>query len=88
MLWINNVSPPGTPDNQPHDYIVRINNLPPLATFQHVRNLGAAECLRAAADAIEKTQREKMAEILRKQAERPIGIKPGKRPVVDTGGEG
>lgn len=53
MLWINNISPPGTPDDQPHDYVVRINHQPPLARFKHVRNLGAAECLRAAADAID-----------------------------------
>lgn len=53
MLWINNVSPPGTPDDELHDYVVRINHQPPLAHFQHVRNRGAAECRRAAADAID-----------------------------------
>ena len=51
MLWIQNVSPDAhrRPDDQPHDYVVRINNQPPLARFQHVRAKGAAACLRAAA---------------------------------------
>jgi len=52
-LWIQNISPLGRAEDQPHDYIVRINNEPPLARFQHVRNKGAAACLRAAADAID-----------------------------------
>lgn len=53
MLWIHNISKPGTLDSEPHTYTVQINREPPLATFMHVRNRGAAECLRAAADAIE-----------------------------------
>ena len=53
-LWIQNVTQGDRPDDQPHDYVVRINQRPPLATFQHVRADGAAACLRAAADAIEK----------------------------------
>jgi len=54
-LWIQNISRDfdTRPDDQPHDYAVRINNDPPLATFRHVRALGAAACLRAAAEAIE-----------------------------------
>lgn len=52
-LWIQNITPDYRPDNLPHAYAVRINNDPPLAYFQHVRSLGAAVCLRAAADAID-----------------------------------
>lgn len=53
MLWIQNVTPGERPDNEPHDYVVRINREPPLGVFRHVRDLGAAECLRAAAVAID-----------------------------------
>ena len=54
MLWIQNVTEDADrPDDEPHDYAVRINRDEPLARFQHVRSLGAAACLRAAADAIE-----------------------------------
>lgn len=52
-LWIQNVTDGDRPDDEPHDYVVRINRQEPLAVFQHVRSLGAAECLRAAADAID-----------------------------------
>lgn len=53
-LWIQNITDDhGRSDDDPHDYAVRINNGPALAAFQHVRSKGAAECLRAAADAID-----------------------------------
>ena len=52
-LWIQNVTEGNRPDDQTHDYTVQINGGPPLATFQHVRDRGAAACLRAAADAID-----------------------------------
>lgn len=52
-LWIQNISNPVPSDDEPHTYIVRVNQNPPLAGFQHVRNRGAAACLRAAADAID-----------------------------------
>lgn len=56
-LWIQNVTnDPYLPDDQPHTYVVRLNQDPPLAGFQHVRERGAAACLRAAADAIDATQ--------------------------------
>lgn len=58
MLWIQNITPAYRPDDQPHDYVVRINNHPPLATFRHVRNEGPAACLRAAADAIERARKD------------------------------
>ena len=60
-LWIQNISPDVAtrPSDHPHDYAVRINNEPPLATFQHVRANGAAACLRAAADAIDAQEQEK-----------------------------
>jgi len=53
-LWIQNITAdPYRPDDQAHDYAVRINNGRPIATFQHVRSHGAAACFRAAADAID-----------------------------------
>lgn len=52
-LWIQNITPDVRPDDEPHEYAVRINGEPPLAYFQHVRADGAAACLRAAADAID-----------------------------------
>lgn len=54
-LWIQNISPDfgERPDDQPHEYAVRINNDPPMAYFIHVRAEGAAACLRAAADALD-----------------------------------
>lgn len=53
-LWIQNITPAPLPaDSEPHLYAVRINQHPPMATFQHVRGLGAAACLRAAADALD-----------------------------------
>jgi len=64
MLWIQNVTPEDRPDDQPHDYVVRLNRNPPLATFQHVRNKGAAACLRAAADAIEAEEKRKEQELV------------------------
>ena len=54
-LWIHNVTPEGVPDDQEHSYEVKINHRT-LATFKHVRDDGAAACLRKAADAIEKRQ--------------------------------
>ncbi len=53
MLWIQNITEGDRPDNEPHEYAVRINRNTPLAHFQHVRSEGAAACLRRAADAIE-----------------------------------
>lgn len=52
-LWIQNITEGTRTNDQEHDYAVRINNDPPLAFFQHIRSRGAAECLRAAADAID-----------------------------------
>jgi len=54
-LWIQNVTgDPSQPDDQAHDYVVRVNNGRPLAHFQHVRTEGAAACFRAAADALDR----------------------------------
>lgn len=49
---ITNVSSNFGTDGE-QDYIVRINDQPPIAAFRHVRANGLAECLRAAADAVE-----------------------------------
>lgn len=52
-LIIENVTgEPYPADDQPHRYIVRVNR-EPLASFEVVRSLGYAACLRAAADAID-----------------------------------
>lgn len=71
MIWVHNVTPDDRPDDEPHDYEVKINRMPPLARFQHVRSKGAAECLRAAADAIEAAQArtEILTELIREDAE-------------------
>lgn len=59
-LWIQNITPEtDRPDDEPHDYAVRINGEPPLAYFTHIRAEGAAACLRAAADAIDAARRER-----------------------------
>ncbi len=62
-LWIQNVTPDDRPDSEPHDYIVRINQRE-LARFKHVRSLGASECLRAAADAIDKASADATEQLL------------------------
>ena len=40
-------------DTEISDYVVRINCDPPIATFEHWRRDGLAECLRRAADAVD-----------------------------------
>ena len=52
---IQNVDP--KPDNEESTYEVRIN-LEYKATFNHKRQDGLAECLRAAADAVEEAERD------------------------------
>jgi hypothetical protein len=52
-LWIQNITDEPREDDAAHDYAVRVNNNPPLAVLRHVRSLGAAQCLRDAADAID-----------------------------------
>ena len=54
MIAIVNVSPKGTPSEGPNDYEVRINKQV-IARFEHYRQYDAlAQCLRDAADAVEK----------------------------------
>jgi hypothetical protein len=55
VLIIQNVTPNPTErgNDELHDYAVRVNTSRPIAYFKHRRDLGAAECLRAAADAID-----------------------------------
>lgn len=55
-LWIQNVTSPLRAAGMPDEYVVRVNQHPPLAWFRHSREDGAAACLRAAADAIEAAQ--------------------------------
>lgn len=59
-----------------NDYVVSINRKP-VATFKHERRNGLAECLRAAADAVEK-QREDMVFLnaLRAAEAKPKGSRP------------
>ena len=49
---IENISPRDRPNSQPHDYRLRIN-AKLITNFRHVRDRGLAECLRAAADAVD-----------------------------------
>lgn len=51
---IENVSPRSAKDDEEHEYVLRFNNEPELVRFRHVRSKGLAECLRAAADAVER----------------------------------
>lgn len=51
-ILIHNISGDGTPDYMPHDYVLRVNSKV-IVRFQHVRCDGLAECLRAAADAVD-----------------------------------
>ncbi len=52
-LWVQNVTNPKKLSGRVHEYEVKINNQV-LAKFKHVRDEGAARCLRLAADAIDK----------------------------------
>lgn len=63
-LIIQNVTPnPRDRGNDElHDYVVRVNSSRPIAHFQHRRDLGAAECLRAAADAIDAAREARVRE--------------------------
>ena len=51
-LWIHNITPDDRPDSAPNLYVVKINR-EELCRFEHVRAAGAAECFRAAADALD-----------------------------------
>lgn len=56
-LWIQNITPDDHPEGDPEQYAVRINQNAPLAHFTHNRSLGAAQCLRDAADAIDEANK-------------------------------
>lgn len=49
---IENFSPKGRADNEPHSYRVRVNT-DLICRFKHVRAEGLAACLRRAADAVD-----------------------------------
>ena len=64
MLVIVNVSPPGTPTTGTNQYEVRVNQKV-IASFEHDRQyLNAAQCLRDAADAIEKARLQEHNELV------------------------
>lgn len=64
MLAIVNVSPVDAPLTGPNQYEVRINSRV-IATFEHDRrHNGAAQCLRDAADAVERCREEEKAALL------------------------
>ena len=44
-----------TPGRNVAEYTVRINDGPVLATFAHIRSDGLADCLRRAADALDRS---------------------------------
>jgi hypothetical protein len=65
MLAIVNVSDEDTPAVGINQYEVRINYRV-IATFEHDRQYGnAAECLRDAADAVERCNKERQDELLK-----------------------
>ena len=51
-IWIHNVTPDDRGDDQPNVYAVKVNR-DELVRFEHVRKAGAAECFRAAANALD-----------------------------------
>lgn len=64
MLAIVNVSPEGTPPTGPNQYEARINRHV-IATFTHDQQYGnAAQCLRDAADAVERCSVSRNDELL------------------------
>lgn len=64
MLAIVNVSPEDAPLTGPNQYEVRINRRV-IATFEHDRQYGnAAQCLRDAADAVERCNAEQEKALL------------------------
>lgn len=64
MLAIVNVSPDDAPITGPNKYEVRINRRV-IATFEHNRTPdGAAQCLRDAADAVDRCREEEKAALL------------------------
>lgn len=64
MIAIVNVSPDGSPMTGMNKYEVRINRRV-IATFEHDRKWdGAAQCLRDAADAVERCREEEKAALL------------------------
>lgn len=64
MLAIVNVSPEGAPITGTNKYEVRINSRV-IATFEHDRKVGgAAQCLRDAADAVDKCRAEEKEALL------------------------
>ena len=64
MLAIVNVSPEDAPMTGINQYEVRVNHKV-IATFEHDRQYGnAAQCLRDAADAIEKADAQKRKQLL------------------------
>lgn len=58
MIIIINVSPRNTPDHIEHEYELRIN-YKLICKFKHVRTeMGLAQCLQDAADAVNKMREE------------------------------
>ena len=61
MIGIVNVSPDDAPMTGPNDYEVRINKTL-ICRFSHDRQIdGLAQCLRDAADAVEKNKKKRKA---------------------------
>lgn len=63
MITIRNISPSPSPFGW-HDYEVRINNGPVIATFSHKREDGLARCLAKAASAVEKAKWEEAGRLM------------------------
>ena len=86
MLAIVNVSPPNTPTTGINQYEVRVNKKV-IASFEHDRQyMNAAQCLRDAADAIEKARLQehwKLVTALCARLESIYPIKQGMKPLVE-----
>jgi len=63
MIAIVNVSPPGTHPGDFHTYELKINRRV-ITRFQHRRLDGLAQCLRAAADAVEESRAMEVQELM------------------------
>lgn len=70
MIQIVNIGPEGAEMVGLHDYVVRINGID-ICKFQHIRKFnGLAECLRDAADAIEKQRKAEQVDLLLRMQEK------------------
>lgn len=76
MLVIVNVSPPNTPTTGINQYEVRVNQKV-IASFKHDRQyMNAAQCLRDAADALEKARLQEHFDLVNAVCQKLNGMYP------------